>query len=140
MYGFAHVTVALTLAALLRLPVVIMLLTAMAPDLDQFLGLAHRGPSHTLVAAAAIAAVMFLLTDNRRRALAAGAGYVSHLVIDTFTYSGIMWLFPLERAFSLGLVESSSASANLLLSAYALAVFVLHRRQHVLRRWYRWAA
>lgn len=138
MYAFAHVTVALTLAALLRLPVVVMLLTAMAPDLDQFLGMAHRGPSHTLVAAVAVAAVIFLLTDDRRRAVAAGAGYTSHLLIDTFTYSGIMWLFPLEHAFGLGFVESASASGNLLLSAYALGVFVLHRRQHVLRRWYRW--
>lgn len=137
MYAFAHVTVALALGAVLRLPVVVMLLTAMAPDLDTFLPLAHRGPSHTLLAAVVVSVALYMLTDDRGTAVGAGTGYASHLIIDTFTYSGVMWLFPLEHPFGLGLLESSSTSGNLLLSGYALAVFALYRRQHILRRWYR---
>ncbi|MCC3371713.1 metal-dependent hydrolase [Cohnella sp. REN36] len=60
--------------------------------------LAHRGLTHTIWAAAAWAWIGYGLEQYLNIpgiALTAIAGYLSHLVADTLTPSGVKWLYPL---------------------------------------------
>lgn len=86
-------------SAFTRYPPAVGLLGAVAPDVDlcfdpswQF-PLVHRGITHT-PALAGIVIVALLLGVSVPVAAAFGAGVVSHLIIDTFTRSGVAWLYP----------------------------------------------
>lgn len=60
--------------------------------------LAHRGVTHTPVAAVAGAGLAYALTRRRPVATAVGAGYASQLLIDLTTPRGIALAYPLSRA------------------------------------------
>lgn len=59
----------------------------------------HRGFIHTPV----FAAIFFLLAYHTTNELlwyvlvGIGAGFISHLILDTFNHTGIMWFWPLFR-------------------------------------------
>lgn len=81
------------------------------PDLDFLLPIQHRGPSHSVTAAAGAFVVALLLlefvwpTRHRfRLAVAIGAAYLSHTVLDwlgedTWSPNGIMALWPFSQTF-----------------------------------------
>ncbi|SRR6266404_4804228 len=79
-----------------------------------FLG-SHRTISHSIlgafIASLIIKAVLnythtFLLVDNGIVYLAFMLGYVSHLVMDTFTKEGVPWLFPVPIKFGIPPVKA----------------------------------
>ena len=86
-------------------------IVGMLPDIDFLLPVQHRGPSHSVVAAAATFVVALLLlefvwpTRHRfRLAVAVGAAYLSHTLLDwlgedTWSPTGIMALWPFSQAF-----------------------------------------
>ncbi|ANS75403.1 metal-dependent hydrolase [Paenibacillus yonginensis] len=62
--------------------------------------LKHRGLTHTIWALG----IWYMLSRAMEQqlnipglAIAAGAGYASHLIADTLTASGVKWLYPLTR-------------------------------------------
>jgi inner membrane protein len=74
-----------------------------------FLG-SHRTISHsilgTFIASLIVKAVLnytkkFLIVDNEIVYLAFMLGYISHLVMDTFTKEGVPWLFPIPIKFGI---------------------------------------
>lgn len=81
------------------------------PDFDFLLPIQHRGPSHSVTAAAGAFVVALLLlefvwpTRHRfRLAVAIGAAYLSHTVLDwlgedTWSPNGIMALWPFSQTF-----------------------------------------
>lgn len=81
------------------------------PDFDFLLPIQHRGPSHSVTAAAGAFVVALLLlefvwpTRHRfRLAVAVGAAYLSHIVLDwlgedTWSPNGIMALWPFSQTF-----------------------------------------
>lgn len=75
-------------------------LGAIAPDLDlgvllgDPLGLTHRGLLHAPIFVLTLAAAAALLARDRRVAAGVALGGGSHLVVDTFTETGVPWLFP----------------------------------------------
>ncbi|MFN8060094.1 MAG: metal-dependent hydrolase [Vicinamibacterales bacterium] len=80
-------------------------LLGMAPDLDLLVG-RHSQETHSLGAACAVSLVAASLrpTDRARRALACGAAYASHILLDwlgsdTTPPIGIMALWPWSRRF-----------------------------------------
>ena len=82
--------------------IILTIIGASIPDIDRILPLfTHRGIVHTLVGAAffTIACKLILLHLNVTIALemALLVGYVSHLILDTFTHMGIMWMYPITR-------------------------------------------
>ena len=117
------------------------------PDADLRLpGIAHRGPTHTLLFAAlvgaALAGAAALLSARLPPSLAApwlvpfaafvGAfGVGTHLLADALTPSGVPLLWPLSRRrFSLRVVRADSTVANwglLALGAFATALAALTR-------------
>lgn len=86
-------------------------LVAILPDLDLLLPVPHRGPTHSLGAGVVAAAVALVIgggagrpRDRVRVALAVGAAYVSHVVLDWlgadhYPPQGVMLLWPFSDAY-----------------------------------------
>ena len=90
-------------------PLIVFALVAAAPDLDLLLGSGmHRGPSHSLAAAALAGAAAWVWRARRigraRFALAVAAAYATHTVadwlsVDTTPPMGLMALWPFTRDY-----------------------------------------
>jgi inner membrane protein len=86
-------------SAFTRYPPAVGLVGAVAPDVDLLFDpswqfpLVHRGITHT-PALAGIVIVALLLGVSVPVAAAFGVGVISHLIVDTFTRSGVAWLYP----------------------------------------------
>ena len=83
----------------------------LAPDLDFLLPaewgfpLVHRGLTHSPAALVAVLLVGCVLDADEDLLAAVGVGYLSHLVIDSLTPKGVLWLYPLSSTgigFDLG--------------------------------------
>ncbi len=126
MIGLTHLLFGLALVYVMGFPVVYGMVGAVLPDVDILSGawfpFAHRGALHTPVAAVTLAAVLYLGTGRRDVAAATGLGVLSHLFLDTFTYSGVMWLYPRTSTYSLELIPYDSVLANLGIAAFAVLV------------------
>ena len=126
---------------------------ALLPDVDLFLGpllglpVVHRGAFHT-PAALVVAAGGVLLAGSvvetvagsgrrpldavdppgadaaRRVAAALGVGFLTHLLVDSFTDAGIMWLYPASTArVALGVpIHGAAGTAALWLASLALVL------------------
>lgn len=105
---------------------------ALAPDVDLYLGpvlglpVVHRGVFHTpaglVVLVGGVTLAGSLAFDRPRRVAAAlGIGFLTHLVLDSFTNAGIMWLYPASTArVSLGVpIHSVPWTAVLWLASVA---------------------
>jgi LexA-binding, inner membrane-associated putative hydrolase len=73
----------------------------MLPDLDLITSV-HRGPSHSVTAAAFVGLCVLMFTRQGRLSIAAAAAYASHILLDwlgsdTSLPSGIMALWPFTR-------------------------------------------
>ncbi|MFT4883380.1 MAG: inner membrane protein [Natronomonas sp.] len=79
-------------------------IVGLAPDADLLfpaeLGFpfVHRGITHTPALAAVCLVVGYALDADRGVLAAVGLAYGSHLLIDSLTPKGIMWLYPLSEA------------------------------------------
>lgn len=71
----------------------------------------HRGATHTLPAVVLVAAAVYWLWGDPALAMAAGCGYLSHLIGDTLTPMGVPWLWPLrsvDHRYSLNLFTTGT--------------------------------
>lgn len=74
---------------------------ALAPDVDLLTSpqwpapFVHRGIAHTPLFATLLIVVAYVLA-GRRAAAATGLGVGSHLVLDSLTPAGIMWIYPVS--------------------------------------------
>lgn len=66
----------------------------------------HRGIFHSLILGLAISYAFFAI--NISLAIGFLIGYVSHLVLDSLTPAGIMWLFPLSVIKAKGKIRTGS--------------------------------
>jgi len=102
----------------------------MLPDADLYIPwVAHRGPTHSLLAAVCLGVVVAIVAAARwRDPLASSAEYVrlsllgfvvgagsvvSHLLGDIITPMGIRPFFPLDSVYTLNLFYAKDAEANL---------------------------
>jgi len=106
----------------------------LAPDAD-FLFLSpglefpfvHRGITHTpLVLAAGLLAAAALDADADLLA-AVGVAYLSHLVLDSLTPSGVMWFYPVSTASLGGSFGGHSPAVTLVLWTACAAVYARWR-------------
>lgn len=131
---------------------VVVVAFALLPDIDAPLpGVAHRGVTHSLLAAAYFGIVAGVLAgasapsavDRAGRtafgSLLGSLGVVSHLLGDVITPMGVRPFFPASRqVYTLDLVRASNPGANLAMLAVGVAVLwgaVQHgrARKHVAR-------
>jgi len=128
----AHFFFALALGYVLKLPAKAAVLAGVLPDLDTAfyaLGLPfpfiHRGFLHTPIILGVILIGMYLATKRADICAGFGAGFLSHLFIDTFNPTGIMWLYPLPTFFTLDLATYSNAIANWGIVAWSIAFILI---------------
>ena len=101
------------------------------PDADLRRGhrvLLHNLPVAVTLTLLAYYALSVLLGEGLALAAAGGlaAGYLSHILLDAFTVSGVAILYPFtRRRFRVARLRSSDPLANALASAASLALFLL---------------
>lgn len=67
------------------------------PDWDIKLKLKHRGITHTLITSIVVSGITYLLTFSFPISIGLLIGYVSHLIGDMFTVSGVPILAPFSK-------------------------------------------
>lgn len=80
----------------------------------------HRGITHSLIATAALAAILYFYGLGIIIAPLL-IGYASHLMADSLTPSGVPWLWPWKRTFSFNLFRTGSFT-EYLLTAFLAAI------------------
>ncbi|MGI4865870.1 MAG: metal-dependent hydrolase [Janthinobacterium lividum] len=89
----------------------------------------HRSWTHTIWAAALWTYIGYLANNSlgwHGVAHFAGAGYVSHILADTLTKSGVRWLLPLtDYSFKIPLMSTGSKSGNVIEAAICLGYGLL---------------
>lgn len=87
------------------------------PFIGKILGVAlkHRGITHSLIFPLFLVLLINFLALPGIYALAFLAGFLSHLVLDTFTPSGVPWLWPLPLRFSIPFCKSDSLLEKILI-------------------------
>ena len=105
----------------------------LAPDLDFLFPLewgfpfVHRGLTHSPAALVAVLLVGYGLKADDDRLAAVGVAYISHLVVDSLTPKGVLWLYPAStKAVGFDL-EGHSPAVTLAIWTACGAVYV-HRR------------
>lgn len=107
-------------------PPVVGVLVGVAPDLDLLFGTSlafpfvHRGLFHTPFLLVVLLGLLLLADSPRWVVVGVAGAFLSHLVIDTFTNAGIMWLYPLSMHFFAADIAIHSTVGNLALWAMAL--------------------
>lgn len=78
--------------------------------------LAHRGPTHSLLAASVWSWLLFLIEVRYNISHIHWMGtiaYLSHLVVDTLTKRGVPWLWPfVNRNFAIPIMTTGSRQGN----------------------------
>lgn len=107
------------------------LVGAGVPDLDLALSLGwplvHRGLLHTPLFGGGLLLAAYARWRSRAPVLALGVGFLSHLVIDSLTPKGIMWLFPHPASYAVPVGAHGRTADALLLGASATAVYAARR-------------
>jgi membrane-bound metal-dependent hydrolase YbcI (DUF457 family) len=136
----AHFFFALALAYILKLPLKTTVVGGIIPDIDTVfyvMGLpfpfVHRGFLHTPIVLGIILIGIYLATKRTDICAGFGVGFLSHLLLDTLTPTGIMWLYPLPTFFTLDLAAYSNAIANWGIIAWS-AAFILLLNPHFIKR------
>lgn len=103
-------------------------LWGVAPDADFLLPdwgfpLVHRGITHTPAALLVVAGVA-ALAGRRRLASAVVLAAGAHLLVDSLTTTGIMWLYPLSTEFFAVDLDAHRPAGTALLWAASLGLLV----------------
>ena len=109
-------------------PPVLGVLAGVGPDLDLLFGpslafpFVHRGLFHTPLLLAVVLGLLFVADSPRWLVVGVAGAFLSHLIIDTFTNAGIMWLYPLSTQFFSADIAIHSTPGNLVLWGMALVM------------------
>ncbi len=132
MLAQTHFFFALALGYVLKLPAKVIVVAGIIPDADVvFTSMGtgfpfiHRGFLHTSIILGIILIGIYMATKKPDMCAGFGAGFLSHLFIDTFNPTGIMWLYPLPTFFTLDLATYSNAIANWGIVAWSIAFILI---------------
>ncbi|HJW96860.1 MAG TPA: metal-dependent hydrolase [archaeon] len=135
-----HLIFALALGYVLKFPIKTTAFAAVVADADTIFyetGLGfpfiHRGLLHTPIILGIALIAIYLATKRPEICAAFGAGFLSHLFLDTLNPTGIMWLYPLPTFFTFNLATYSNAIANYGIIAWS-AAFILIFNPHLLAK------
>jgi len=108
--------------------IVILLIASALPDIDSYkskvgkkikplsflinIFLGHRGIFHSLFLLILI--LLFIMLINYEIAAAFFIGYLSHLVLDSLTPEGVMFLYPFSKKRIQGFIRTGSLFENIL--------------------------
>lgn len=89
----------------------------------------HRGVLHSLLAFAVVLAVS--LKFFPAWVIPIAVGYLSHLILDSFTPSKVPWLWPYQERLGIPLIRTNSL-LDILLSVFLIIALVAVWRQMIL--------
>ncbi len=108
--------------------IAILLIASVIPDIDSYKSkigkkikpvsflinvfLGHRGIFHSVFLPVLISLLILLLSHEA--AIAFFAGYLSHLVLDSLTPEGVMFLYPFSKRRTKGFIRTGSLVENIL--------------------------
>ncbi|MBL4930952.1 metal-dependent hydrolase [Clostridium paridis] len=75
----------------------IALVGSIAPDWDVYLGIKHRTLTHSLIAL--LGSSYLLFTFNEQLGVLWGINYLTHLLLDSLTKTGVPLLFPFHKKY-----------------------------------------
>jgi len=117
MLGVTHFFFALSLACVLRFPLLPAVIGGIIADLDYVLDYGfpfmHRGVVHTPLILVVSVVLLYLATKRTDVSLSFGVGFLSHLFLDIINPTGILLFYPLANFYSLNLVHYSNVFANI---------------------------
>ena len=127
-----HFFFALAIAYILKFPVKTTAFAGVLADIDTvFIAsgsafpFVHRGFMHTPIILGILLIAIYFATRKPEICAGFGAGFLGHLLLDTFNPTGIMWLYPLTTTFfTLNLATYSNVIANWGIVAWS-AAFIL---------------
>lgn len=134
MFMVVHALFGTSIAYLIGLPAFFALLGSIAPDFDGLWAAQpelHRQWFHTPLAGLIIAAAIFAYfrfkknAGAKNMALSFLLGWMSHLLTDTITVFGIMWLYPIGTYYTTGWFRSAESFPNITISALSLVMFAV---------------
>lgn len=115
----------LSLAYILDRRLVTASVFALVPDFDitmeYIYPFVHRGIMHSLLAAFTFSLLVYLYSRDRISAESCFLGYTSALALDSLTSSGVPFLFPFGRTYSLDLLSAYSPEGNIAIITASLA-------------------
>lgn len=92
---------------------------AIAPDWDYYLGIKHRTTTHSI--SALILTTLSIYWFDSKIALVWFISYLSHLILDSLTVTGVPFLYPLvKKRYSLGNLKTRSGE-DLFIQLLAIA-------------------
>lgn len=91
------VAATLPLISLLSPLVLLGIIGSFAPDWDILLRIKHRTITHSLLALSL--STLIISTFNYKIALVWGLNYLIHLILDSFTRTGVPWLYPFKKRY-----------------------------------------
>ncbi len=83
----------------------------------------HRGFWHSLLAAALVYLLLLGIASNTIAVLFV-AGYISHLILDAMTPSGVPFLYPIKHSYSLNLIRTGGITEYAFMVVLLAAVFL----------------
>lgn len=90
------VALAITIPLIVANPISVLgLVGATSPDWDFYLGMTHRGFSHSLLALFLTSGFLYIF--DSKVALVWFISYLSHIFLDSLTIKGVPYLYPLNR-------------------------------------------
>jgi inner membrane protein len=95
--------------------------------------LVHRGPTHSLAAAALAAGLAFAITRDGQITGAVGVGYLSQLLVDATTPTGIPVAWPLSREIFHLPLNGHAGAETVATWAVCLGVLAVQRRETIQR-------
>jgi len=118
----SHIAVGVLTAYALNLPVVPAMVASTLPDIDLKLGIKHRTWTHhaILIPLLLIPAIL----SHNPIILSFAVGYVSHLIADAFTPSGIPYLTFKDR-FTLNAFKTGSLTEYFFVFLFAIIVLLI---------------
>lgn len=90
------VAIAITIPLIIANPLSVLgLIGATAPDWDFYLGMEHRGVSHSFLALTLTSGFIYIF--DSKVALVWFISYLSHILLDSLTITGVPFLYPLVK-------------------------------------------
>jgi membrane-bound metal-dependent hydrolase YbcI (DUF457 family) len=134
MMGPTHLFFAVSLAHVLKFPLLPAAIGGIIADLDYVLEfgfpLVHRGVVHTPLILVVSVVLIYLATKRTDVSLSFGIGFLSHLFLDLINPMGILILYPLANYYSLNLVHYDNVAANLGMIVWSCLMILMVRSEY----------
>ncbi len=103
-------------------------IAGLLPDIDVFMNFmypfSHRGITHTLGFGIGAALMTAYLSRDRLKGISVVTGWISHLLLDSLTSSGVPWFFPFGKPLAFPVTSANDPYWNLSIISISTAFII----------------